>query len=325
MSLAGVSSCYTSYQQAQLFKKLLNSDMPGDMKVSIFSKMNTDVFSHEPSLLSDVIQSHIYSKISQTIKPDISDLLSQPDSDIILLDEEGLPRHGYLDAANDRIAIRERKNADIEELLSGNGIKISDGENFSFTVDSKTLNVTVSGENNEKAKKIESVLNNNKFGKDIISTANQACLRQEEIATHIQMRKYNANKSMQYKFGCSLDDITFDKDGTPYLPSGQSVADALSCDTDTKTMLASGDEITKVLGNASVEAYMRPLRDIYNAGGADSISDFTVSIDYDKTGYIDTVTDGYGFGKDQLAWYDKLKSLRGNTRALLAYGATIFN
>ncbi|MDR0904189.1 MAG: DUF4885 domain-containing protein [Ruminococcus sp.] len=308
---------YQAGQQASFVKNLFSG---GQKKsANIFTK--TDVFTYQPISLSDIFNARYGSELQKLQKLDISNL---PKSEVILLDEDGLPRHGYIDAANDKIKIRERKNNDIENLLSENGIKISEGEKFSFSVDSKTLNVIVSGENSDKAKQIETVLNNNKFGKEIISTANQACLKQEEIASHIQMRKYNANQSLQYKFGCSLDDITFGADGTPYLPNGQSIAEALSGGADTKPMLSSDNEMTKAVGEAFVEAYLRPLREIYNAGGADAISDFTVTIDYDKNGYIDTMTDGYGFGKDQLGWYDKMKSLRGDAAAITAYGSKIF-
>jgi hypothetical protein len=308
---------YQAQQQASFIKNLLSGEQK--KSTNIFTK--SDVFTYQPISLSDIFNARYGSELQKVQKPDISNL---PKSEVILLDEDGFPRHGYIDAANDRIKIREQKNADIENLLSENGINISESEKFSFSVDSKTLNVIVSGEIGEKAKQIETVLNNNKFGKEIISTANQACLKQEEIASHIQMRKYNANQSMQYKFGCSLDDITFDTDGTPYLPNGQSIVEAHSGGSDTEAMLSSNDEITKAVGNASLEAYLRPLREIYKAGGADVISDFTVTIDYDKNGYIDTMTDGYGFGKDQLGWYDKMKILRGDTAAITAYGSKIF-
>jgi hypothetical protein len=305
---------YQAQQQASFVKNLLSGSK--NSQNNIFTKMNSDVFTYEPSFMTDLIKMRFDAEIAKTKKTDTSNLPENTET-------APTGQSGLIDAADSKIAIRKEKNADIEKLLSENGIKISDGEKFSFSVDSKTLNVTVSGENAEKAKQIETVLSNNKYGKEIISAANQASLKQEEIASHIQMRKYNANLNMQYKFGCSLDEITFDKNGTPYLPNGQSVAAAVSGGAETGAMLASGNITARSLGIASIEAVLRPLRDIYSAGGADAISDFTVNIDYDKNGYIDTMTE-YGFGTDQMGWYDKLKSLQNDIPALLAYGNTLF-
>jgi hypothetical protein len=305
---------YQAQQQASFVKSLLSGRKSNQN--NIFTKMNSDTFTYQTNFMSDIIKMRFESEIAKTKKPDTSNLLKS--TKIVNTGQSGL-----IDAADSKIAIRKGKNVDIAKLISDNGIKISDGEKFSFSVDSKTLNVTVSGENSGKAKQIETVLNDNKFGEEVIYAATQGCLKQQEIATHLQMQKFNTNKGMQYKFGCSLEDITFDTNGMPYLPNGKSVVEELTSNSDTRAMVSSSDMMTRSLGIASIEAVMRPLRDIYNAGGADAISDFTVNIDYDKNGYIDTMTE-HGFGTGQMEWYDKLKSLQNDIPALLAYGLKLF-
>jgi hypothetical protein len=310
---------YQAQQKAYFIKNFFSLKSPAN-STKTFMRNKTDIFTYEPDIMNDMIRSHFEAEISKTKKLNTSNL---PKEDKILLDENGLPRHGYIDAADSKIAIRKGKNEDIAKVLSDSKITIDDGEIFSFSVDSKSLKVTVSGENTEKSRQIEETLNDNKFGEEIIYAATQASFKQQEICSHLQMTKFYANKGMEYNFGCSLDDITFDKNGIPYLPNGKSVADELAGRADISEMLSSDDIMTLRIGITSIEAVTRPLRDIYDAGGADAIGDFTVNIDYDKNGYIDTMTE-HGFGTGQMGWYEKLTSLRTDIPAILAYGSTLF-
>jgi hypothetical protein len=314
---------YQAQQQASFVKSLLSGKNKTN-SMNIFGQKNTDIFTYKPSPISDIINKRVEAEIE---KNEISNnfALNKPDLDGVVLDEDGYPITAYQLFSDKKIAARKERNEQMSDLLQKNGIKLSDDESYNFSVDSSTFKVTVTGKNEKgekRAAEIEKVLNDNNFGSEILHTAMQASRPAERLATPLEQLKYNTNFALQTKFGCSISDITFDEKGNAILPNGKSIADELANEPQNAEWLSSDDETVQKVGKAAVSGLSIAIEKL-RKNGIGSIKDVTVNIDYDNSGFTDTMTEGYGFGKGQLGWYDTLKSLRDNVMAVQAYGNRI--
>jgi hypothetical protein len=314
---------YQAEQQAAFVKSLLSGKNRTD-SADIFGRKNTDIFTYKPSPISDIINKRFAAEIAKYKMSDNS-ALKNPELDGVVLDDDGYPITAYQLFSDKKIAARKERNEQMSDLLQKNGIRLSDDESYNFSVDSSTFKVTVTGKNDKSEKRaaeIEKVLNDNNFGSEILHTAMQASRPAERLATPLEQLKYNTNFALQSKFGCFISDITFDEKGNAILPNGKSIADELANEPQNAEWLSSDDKNVQNVGKAAVSGLQIAIEKL-RKNGIDSINNVTVNIDYDNSGFTDTMTEGYGFGKGQLGWYDTLKNLRGDVLAVQAYGNRI--
>jgi hypothetical protein len=283
-----------------------------------------DIFKYEPSPISDIINKRFAAEIAKNKMSD-NLALNKPDLEGVVLDADGYPITAYQLNSDKKIAARKERNEQMSDLLQKNGIRLSDDESYNFSVDSSTFKVTVTGKNEKSEKhaaEIEKVLNDNNFGSEILHTAMQASRPAERLASPLEQLKYNTNFALQTKFGCSISDITFDEKGNAILPNGKSIADALASEPQNAEWLSSDDKTVREVAKAAVSGLPTAIEKLHK-NGIENIKDVMINIDYDNSGFTDTMTEGYGFGKGQLGWYDTLKSLRGDVMAVQAYGNRI--
>jgi hypothetical protein len=313
---------YQAQQQASFVKSLLSGRKSNQN--NIFTKMNSDTFTNQTNFMSDIIKMRFEAEIAKNKMSDNS-AFKNPELDGVVIDEDGYPITAYQLFSDKKIEARKERNEQMSDLLQKNGIRLSDDESYNFSVDSSTFKVTVTGKNEKSEKRaaeIEKVLNDNNFGSEILHTAMQASRPAERLAMPLEQLKYNTNLALQSKFGCFISDITFDEKGNAILPNGKSIADELASEPQNAKWLSSDDKTAQEVGKSAVSGLTIAIEKL-RKNGIDDIKDVTVNIDYDNSGFTDTMTEGYGFGKGQLGWYDTLKSLRGNVMAVQAYGNRI--
>ena len=221
------------------------------------------------------------------------------DENELHVDKDGYAVHGFSEMGLKAVQNRNEFNAKINNILEQNGIKLSKDEKFAFEVDGYFA-IHVSGEDGEKAKSIENILNDNNLGYELFINIQRSPLEGcYDTFGEDKMTLFFASRSAQRYLDCELSDLIF-KGNKIYTPDGISIEEAIRNSEAVKEMSSTNIYYLTIYTINKINQA--------NKIGLEKINDISLKIDYQGGGLLD-INYKYGFGEGQTEWLDKFKTL----------------
>ncbi len=231
------------------------------------------------------------------------------------LDEEGYLKDGDLSGIALRRANREALNSSINQLLSDNGITLSDKDELKFTVDAY-YQVSVSGNIcDEKRDSIAKVLNDNHLGKKIASTTYSVSYKSHRFS-QVEEDKNMVNKELQRYTDMDLRDFKSNGKTLVSKQDGRTIQEIFSDAVETNDAIAS---VSK--------GHVKKMLDYYLGNvmkyGYDNVKDIEFEIGF-VGGKLYDYNAVYGYGVGQTDWYDNLMNAKGNYEEVWRLSAELY-
>ncbi len=209
---------------------------------------------------------------------------------------EYISNGAYLSEIDKNSFDRQMINRQIGNILSENGISISDGEEYTFSVDAYTNKITVDGADKEKSVSIENALNNGQNGKNLYDHIRLCSLweNSSQIIKEGQTLRYS-NELVKEFIGVNLAECT--QRGNDYFTSDN---------RNVKDMLHEYAKANPADG-FTVEQHTKLLHSYIDHAAEYSYSDSStkmdLSIKFDSTGLHD-IGQEHSFGNGDTGWID---------------------
>ena len=217
-------------------------------------------------------------------------------------------KHYSVGRADEVLSRRKDMNSKISDLLKQNGISLDDSDDFKIDV-SFDHTITVTGNNEQKARTIADIFNSNGFAQDMVSHIATSNMNGTlEIASSDEWNKFYMSGRLKTYADCDWGDLTFDEKGGVFV-GGERLYDVIG----KHFFKGETDDEIRIIKNAIVDNALKLQRQ-----GYDNVKNLSLSINLTKDGLMDTEVK-FGFGKGQTGWYDKLMSFGSETDKLASY------
>jgi len=226
--------------------------------------------------------------------------------EIGLVDEKGYIRSSEAHIAYRLAEKRNQKNAELNAAVEAQGIKLTDKDVFTLSVNFDNT-ITVSGHSDEaRGKEIERALNDSDLNYSALAyhiRETVSNFRTFTQCTDLEYKKYSINNSLMKHTGYSINQLTVRNDGI-FTDDGKNIQELFY------NAVAGMRPDDPGYAGQYTSYIMRGIRQVEGSGGIQNVRNISVSIEYRNNSLCDIGTP-FGFGADQRDWYDKLISIEG--------------
>ncbi len=220
----------------------------------------------------------------------------------------GISLQGEATSANEKEFNRRMVNAQINTILSTNGISLSDNKQISFSVDPYDYRITLDGTGDFDLKnRIEQALNVGENGKQLFnhirSSARGNGITSSQV-TEEGTLKYELYHETQRVTGLDISLLT-ERDGSYYTESGEDIIELYNKSLDTGI-----ENGTFKIPDTHISSLKEQFAEMVHSSasrGWNNLMDMVLSIDYNNKGLHDKYQN-VGFGAGDLEWLYKLNA-----------------
>ncbi len=230
-------------------------------------------------------------------------------------DKDGYVKNGYTTYDIPKLERRENLNTKINDLLTSNGIEVTDKDELKFTIDAYNQVKVTGNADEEKLEAIAKILNDNKMGSQLVGTTSGIAYKKQRY-TQIEYDKYSLNKELQRYTDLDLRDFEYNGETLVSKEDGRSILD-IYCDA-----ISNAESVPDVSKSHVKATFSNTLKRVMNYG-YDKIDDVKFEIGFvsNKLYDIDAV---FGYGAGQTEWLENLHNSRGNIDQYNKYANEVF-
>lgn len=230
-------------------------------------------------------------------------------------DKDGYVKNGYTTYDIPKLERRENLNTKINDLLTSNGIEVTDKDELKFTIDAYNQVKVTGNADEEKLEAIAKILNDNKMGSQLVGTTSGIAYKHQRY-TQIEYDKYSLNKDLQRYADLDLRDFEYNGETLVSKEDGRSILE-IYCEA-----IDNAESVPDISKNHVKSTFSNTLKRVMNYG-YEKIDDVKFEIGFvsNKLYDIDAV---FGYGAGQTDWLENLHNSRGNIDQYNKYANEVF-
>lgn len=219
-------------------------------------------------------------------------------TDELMLDMYGSPVNDFIENAKQKMHNRILVNTQLNELFQKNNIIMSSSTRLTFTIDSNHKLIVTGNIDNNTNKKIEQLLNSDGVSKSLFKHILNNNLSTSEQYTDTQRLKYSISNTLRKYTGYTLDDLIYTDDNKILTNKGHNISDLLNNSLRNNPYIPSSEK-------KYIKLYIFDGINKLLPYGVKNIKNMELKINYINDSLSD-IGVKYGFGSEQLDWYNSL-------------------